>query len=1271
MVKIRKFLFMSLISSMIIGMSPSNVYASETINARVEARYSSNRISWNNVSGHDKYNVYKVGDDDTKLSLITTVTGQEYIDETAGVNTQERYVIKCNDDESIQSSIVKDSYKTGIEAVQGHARDETNNFHVSLSGGKEKFDGNTVLEFSHNISLLQELKKGTVLISFKPDEEKTVKNREILLNIKDKSAVTASGHYVNDSSNPANCISFMQGTKDIIRYDFSSTVKYSLEEAIAENDWTTYSLSVQTEGQNSYFKNRVNGEKKQTQFDYDHNGNYLLNFLNNSSITKLDYLTIGGAVNNGIKVARFKGEIAYVTITDEVMSDEETKAYTAAVTAKLNKNVSLGSQISNMFNKNADNTWLFVGGEEVQGSYDQVQGMRNYVSHFEEYIRWTKTSDIIERERYVMNAGRKGQTLTDINNNFESYKNEFNPKAMAYMVGKEDYSQDDVSGFKEALKTFINSSLSLKNNQGFAVIQKPHTVYNTQTDQVIQKYCQAVDDVVAEFTTAKNDQRIVVVDHDVTEDSLKNGLLNQSGHYKIGEQLSEATIETTSLYPCTKGIDFNLKNMNTVETYAQDIVPSIQSTDNSLEVEIPEYKDIQEWVYTLTLNDKTITDEVNHKFSISSLEKGTEYSLKIQSRDGKVQIRTMSGTIGNGQQASVKKQTLTTLQQQLKTKMENDDSLTWLFMGDSITHGAAYTLGQDTVAQSFEKYLKDDLKRSKDIVINTAVSGATVNGANEKDTDSSTLKHIQARLNDYNPDVISIMLGTNDIVRTREFYKTNLKTLVDKAKEKTDIVVLRSPLPTQWTDRDPKCKEFTEVMKEVAYERDCIFIDQYTPFYDIVSKYPYMYQDQYHIYGDNWAFTKGALHPGANGHLMMTHQFIEGIGILDEDTFIPNTFITMPFNTVKNTTTNLHFDKTKNSISFNTNQLSGVKDIKLTVQIGTKTYETVGDDGILTIDGLPSHQEYKVSVSGCSITKAELISYILQDIELTDKEQLNELIKECDKKDLSKYTTSSKEIFEEALASAKTVYKKTNPTIKEIDDAMTALNDAIEQLVKPSQLEVELDNDLLVDDIDQFKLMIRNDVKAQAIIKEASDKGQKIVVKLAFVEQRQRARMRIENKLGIYSLKALLMVDDEEVYEFDNTNTLIKVTIDIPDQLLNDEVKSFYLVKNIEDEYPKVAFERNGNKITFNGQVGSQYSFIYEKKEDGVEEPSQDDNKPNHGNTNTQVDNNKQHSLFVNKVQTSDEYQSELYIVLLAAALIIPIILKKKEGITNEKESND
>ena len=368
--------------------------------------------------------------------------------------------------------------------------------------------------------------------------------------------------------------------------------------------------------------------------------------------------------------------------------------------------------------------------------------------------------------------------------------------------------------------------------------------------------------------------------------------------------------------------------MNTVETYAQDIVPSIQSTDNSLEVEIPEYKDIQEWVYTLTLNDKTITDIVGNEFVISPLEKGSKYSIKIQSKDGKVQIRTMSGVVGEGQNASVKTQSLDSLQEQLKNKMDNDDSLTWLFMGDSITHGSAYSLGQDTIAQSFEKYLRDDLKRTNDIVVNTAVSGATIDVSG-----SSTLATINERLNSYSPDIVSIMLGTNDsTVLSVEQYRAQLQTLINKAKAKTDIVVLRSPLPTQW-DRDARCREYTQVMKEVASEMDCIFIDQYTPFHNVVGKYPYMYQDQYFVYGDNCVFGQGkALHPGANGHLMMTKQFIEGIGILDEDTFIPNLFIKMPFSDREDTTTNLTFGKTLNSISFDTEQLSGVKDIKLTVQ---------------------------------------------------------------------------------------------------------------------------------------------------------------------------------------------------------------------------------------------------------------------------------------------------------------------------------------------------
>jgi len=920
-----------------------------------------------------------------------------------------------------------------------------------------------------------------------------------------------------------------------------------------------------------------------------------------------------------------------------------------------------------------------------------------------------------------MNAGKKGQTLNDIINKFDSYKNEFNPKAMAYMIGKEDYSQDDVNRFKEELREFITLSLELRNQQGFAVIQKPHTIGNVNTDAIIEKYCGAVDEVVEEFTNANNDQRIVVVEHDVTDESLKDGVLNQKGHYNIGQQLSEATIKTTSHFPCTVGVNFNLKNMNKVEEYVQDIKPIIQSTDNSLEVEIPTYKDIQEWSYVLTLDDKTITDIVGNEFVISPLEKGSKYSIKIQSKDGKVQIRTMSGVVGEGQNASVKTQSLDSLQEQLKNKMDNDDSLTWLFMGDSITHGSAYSLGQDTIAQSFEKYLRDDLKRTNDIVVNTAVSGATIDVSG-----SSTLATINERLNSYSPDIVSIMLGTNDsTVLSVEQYRAQLQTLINKAKAKTDIVVLRSPLPTQW-DRDARCREYTQVMKEVASEMDCIFIDQYTPFHNVVGKYPYMYQDQYFVYGDNCVFGQGkALHPGANGHLMMTKQFIEGIGILDEDTFIPNLFIKMPFSDREDTTTNLTFGKTLNSISFDTEQLSRVKDIKLTVQAGTKKYEVSGDSGILKLENLPSHQVYKVSVSGCSTSQPQLISYTAQNIELVDKTELNNLIQKYDEKDLSIYTDNSKKVFEKALNDAKDINVKLDSTIKEVDEALASLKDAIEQLTVATSMEVELQDNISINDLDELKAIINENDEVQKIIEDASQQGQKIMLKVSLIEKQEEVDLDLSNEnekaFGLYNLQALLMINDKQAYDLKDLNMPFHVEIDIPSELLDEEVESFYLVGGIDGKYQKVDFERNEDSITFNGKIGDQYIFVYEEKVDEVEKPSEDDKKPSLPSEDEEkptppsddenkpsqptppTDDNKKPDITIkddnsdsvesdvlgseidndtteqktesikqnNGVQTGDQYEPLLYGVMLAVSLAVSFILKKRKGINNEKESNN
>ena len=53
------------------------------------------------------------------------------------------------------------------------------------------------------------------------------------------------------------------------------------------------------------------------------------------------------------------------------------------------------------------------------------------------------------------------------------------------------------------------------------------------------------------------------------------------------------------------------------------------------------------------------------------------------------------------------------------------EPMKWLFVGDSITHGAWHTYGYDSVVQLWEKYIREDWGRMDDTVINTGVSGAT------------------------------------------------------------------------------------------------------------------------------------------------------------------------------------------------------------------------------------------------------------------------------------------------------------------------------------------------------------------------------------------------------------------------------------------------------------------------------------------------------------------------------------------------------------------
>lgn len=206
--------------------------------------------------------------------------------------------------------------------------------------------------------------------------------------------------------------------------------------------------------------------------------------------------------------------------------------------------------------------------------------------------------------------------------------------------------------------------------------------------------------------------------------------------------------------------------------------------------------------------------------------------------------------------------TLTTPQQTVKELVEDEEPpATWLFMGDSITHGSAWTGGYDTLAQLFEKFVKDDLDRPQDLVINAGSSGATT---------ASTLSDLNRRLVKYNPDVVVLMLGTNDAAGkvSENTYKANLRTILDKIMDKGAVPVLRTPPPTS---RDgyaiaDYAQYIRDVANETKYADKVILVDQYARWTSM-----------------NWkaVFTRDDLHPDEAGHLWFAHQLIQELGLWD------------------------------------------------------------------------------------------------------------------------------------------------------------------------------------------------------------------------------------------------------------------------------------------------------------------------------------------------------------------------------------------------------
>lgn len=841
-----------------------------------------------------------------------------------------------------------------------------------FQGEEQRFDGTRAVDVSDHAEQIHKIETGSVVFRFKASK----KADGVLLGAKDKTIDLPT-----DLNRGSDCTSFFIRANEKFRMVYKHTAAEHVGPAsFSDGNWHTVVVSSQNE---KSMRLTIDGQEMWSNTDAGNRGLF-------SKQSVLDQVTIGAQKTKDGQVYKgFQGEISHVIITSETLTDADAIAISKPETSG---EIASGSAVGEMFQiQYGDNSWVFTGGEAVQGGFAQTRGVRNYVGQFEEYVRWTKAGNENGRQRYTINTGKAGQTLKDVVDNYQTLVADYSPKAAAYLVGKEDYQAGEagIASFQDSLRQFINLSLGLKENgKGFAVIQKPFAVKDDAVNATIMLYCKAVDEVVKEYEDESEKlDRIVVVDHfaqtnqdDFKNNKLKDGqTLNAAGHFEIGKQFSAATIKTTDSYPGNR-VTLNLKEEEQPDVYL-NVLPVVTAENAGLHVQIPETNETS-WRYELSIGDKKITGSADgNTFTITGAESGKEYLFKCISSDGTTQLQTVTGKTEAGNVGIAYGQTLDEKQKALSEKLKEKDKMTWLFMGDSITHAALWTKGYDGIAQTFEKYLKDEMGRASDTVINTAVSGATT---------TSTLNNIEQRLEKYTPDVVSIMLGTNDAATgglTADIYKKNLETIIEKIrnKNKDAVIILRTPTPMWNTgSREANIPQYIAKMKQVADEQNLIYIDQYTELQKAFNDYGWLKKDTV-LFGNN-------LHPGANGHLLMTRHFLKGCGLWKEDSAIANLFYEMPINE-KTSEITPEVIKTPNRIGVSLEKLKedsksqiGAVHLKAVSKASGQTYETDAEAGekLIVLKNLPENQKYEVEVSAWLKDRAEKTVFQKQEIELNN-----------------------------------------------------------------------------------------------------------------------------------------------------------------------------------------------------------------------------------------------------------------------------------------------
>lgn len=195
------------------------------------------------------------------------------------------------------------------------------------------------------------------------------------------------------------------------------------------------------------------------------------------------------------------------------------------------------------------------------------------------------------------------------------------------------------------------------------------------------------------------------------------------------------------------------------------------------------------------------------------------------------------------------------------------DPLTWVITGDSITHGLVHTQGERSYAEHLHELVRGELQRTRDILINSAISGHRL---------TDILDDWERRVSSWRPDVVTLMIGTNDLstapdrpIVAPEEFASSLREFVTRVRGIGAVPVLQTPPSIDVTNAPERARiaEFVAAVREVAASEDVILVDQHDRFTALGNG------------GVPWGLMGDPFHPNAAGHAALALELATVLGI--------------------------------------------------------------------------------------------------------------------------------------------------------------------------------------------------------------------------------------------------------------------------------------------------------------------------------------------------------------------------------------------------------